>query len=163
MLDGQEVTSNVPFTSGFRKCQCTHPGYFARVPLMVFKSPSSREHFSTAISTCFASTWGSTCIAWSFMVHSLIPQVPPLRCAPVGMTNLFRYHQPGTQTNLSSRPDPDFLPRIAGHSRVCCFRYGKQHEVRQRHQAQQEIRGSAAEWRDLRCSWLVRLVERSRR
>jgi hypothetical protein len=39
-------------------------------------------------------------------------------------------------------PDPDFLPRIAGHSRVCCFRYGKQHEARQRHQAQQEIRGS---------------------
>src|ERR1700733_8870367 len=45
---------------------------------------------------------------------------------------------------LSSRPDPDFLPRIAGYSRVCCFRYGKQHEVRQRHQAQQEIRGSEA-------------------
>jgi hypothetical protein len=50
---------------------------------------------------------------------------------------------------LSSRPNPDFLPRIAGHSRVCCFRYGKQHGVRQRHQARQEIRGSAAEGRDL--------------
>jgi hypothetical protein len=47
-------------------------------------------------------------------------------------------------TELSSRPDPDFLPRIAGHSRVCCFRYGKQHEVRQRHQHLQEIRGSEA-------------------
>jgi hypothetical protein len=66
------------------------------------------------------------------------------------MTNLFGYQHPGIQTNLSSRRDPDFLPRIAGHSRVCCFRYGKQHEARQRHQPQQEIRGSAAQWRDLR-------------
>src|SRR5271155_5184225 len=57
---------------------------------------------------------------------------------------------PNPQTNWSPRPDPDFLPRIAGHSRVCCFRYGKQHEVRQRHQALQEIRGSVAQWRDLR-------------
>jgi hypothetical protein len=48
-------------------------------------------------------------------------------------------------TELSSRPGPDFLPHIAGHSRVCCFRYGKQHEVRQRHQPQREIRGSAAQ------------------
>jgi hypothetical protein len=33
------------------------------------------------------------------------PQVPPLRFAPVGMTILFGYQHPGTQTNLSSRPE----------------------------------------------------------
>src|SRR5580658_9918461 len=35
----------------------------------------------------------------------LKPQVPPLRCAPVGMTILCGYQHPGTQTNLSSRPE----------------------------------------------------------
>jgi len=39
---------------------------------------------------------------WS---KSLKQQVPPLRCAPVGMTILFGYEHPSTQTNLSSRPE----------------------------------------------------------
>ncbi len=39
-------------------------------------------------------------------------------------------------------PDPDFLPRSAGHGGVCCLRQGRQHEVHQRHQVPQGIRGS---------------------
>jgi hypothetical protein len=41
---------------------------------------------------------------------------------------------------LSSRAYPDFLPRCTGNDRVCGFHEGKPHEVRQRHQYQQEIR-----------------------
>jgi hypothetical protein len=52
--------------------------------------------------------------------------------------------QHSTRLFCHPEPDPDFLPRIAGHSRVCCFLYGKQQEARQRHQAQQEIRGSGS-------------------
>jgi hypothetical protein len=40
---------------------------------------------------------------------------------------------------------PDFLPRCTGQDRVCAFPQRKAHEVRQRHQASQEIRGSAVE------------------
>jgi hypothetical protein len=47
--------------------------------------------------------------------------------------------------------------RISCHAALdmaaCCFRKGKQHGVRQRHQLPQEIRGSAAQWRDLRFSF----------
>jgi hypothetical protein len=39
------------------------------------------------------------------MKSKIEPQVPPLRYAPVGMTILFGYQDPGTQTNLSSRPE----------------------------------------------------------
>ena len=50
-------------------------------------------------------------------------------------------------SNLSSRPERS---RISCHAaltnaRVCGFQYGKPHEVRQRHQARQEIRGSVVE------------------
>src|ERR1700728_591613 len=43
---------------------------------------------------------------------------------------------------LSSRANPDFLPRGTGHDNECAFLYGKAHEVCQRHQVPQEIRGS---------------------
>jgi hypothetical protein len=46
---------------------------------------------------------------------------------------------------ISTGAYPDFLPRCTGNDRVCGFQYGKPHEVHQRHQYQQEIRGSAVE------------------
>jgi hypothetical protein len=48
--------------------------------------------------------------------------------------------RPGEHFLYKLSLSPDFLPRIAGDSRVRSFRYGKQHEARQRHQPQQEIR-----------------------
>ncbi len=46
---------------------------------------------------------------------------------------------------FSTEANPDFLPRSTGNDRVCGFQQGKPHEVRQRHQDQQEIRGSGVE------------------
>ena len=43
---------------------------------------------------------------------------------------------------LSSRPDPDFLPRGTQDDLVCGFHQGKPHELCGTHRAQQEIRGS---------------------
>ncbi len=70
--------------------------------------------------------------------RTLVGIVPILVCmqtetglvAVVPVLSLHLHHCQGgpPPLNLSSRPDPDFLPRIAGQARVCCFRYGKQHE-----------------------------------
>jgi hypothetical protein len=46
---------------------------------------------------------------------------------------------------ISTEANPDFLLRGTGQGRVCAFLQGKAHKVCQRHQLQQEIRGSAAE------------------
>ena len=50
-------------------------------------------------------------------------------------------------SNLSSRPERTRISCYAAlpSSHVCGFQQGKPHEVRQRHQPQQEIRGSVAE------------------
>src|ERR1700722_8830016 len=45
------------------------------------------------------------------------------------------------------RANPDFLPRSTGQSRVCAFLFKEAHEISQRHQTQQEIRGSVMEYR----------------
>jgi hypothetical protein len=46
---------------------------------------------------------------------------------------------------ISTGAYPDFLPRSTGNDRACAFLYGKAHDVCQRHQPLQEIRGSAVE------------------
>ena len=81
------------------------------------------------------------------------PQVPPLRCAPVGMTNLCGCEHPSTQTDLSSRPE---RTRISCHatpdtSACAVFRKRKPHAPYQRHQDQQEIRGSGVEGPAVQC------------
>jgi hypothetical protein len=50
----------------------------------------------------------------------------------------------GAVPPLICHPDPDFLPRSTGYGRACAFLL-KAHQVRQRHQIPQEIRGSEAE------------------
>jgi hypothetical protein len=46
---------------------------------------------------------------------------------------------------ISTGAYPDFLSRCAGQDRVCAFLLRKAHDVCQRHQHPQEIRGSAVE------------------
>ena len=64
-----------------------------------------------------------------------------LRFVPRGSLNhhLIRIEAPPP---LSSRPDPDFLPRGTKDDLVCGFHQGKPHELCGTHRAQQEIRGS---------------------
>jgi hypothetical protein len=93
------------------------------------------------------------------------PQISPLRCTPVEMTNLLHGNCQLSSgctpvhgsTNLSSRPDPDFLPRSAGRGRVCCVRQGKQHEAANATKFHRKSRGSAPGFqRFSRCSTVLR-------
>jgi hypothetical protein len=74
-------------------------------------------------------------------------QVPPLRYAPVGMTPLTEGRNDSTQTELSSRPERTRISCHAALDKAACapFCKGKAHEVHQRHQVPQEIRGSVVE------------------
>jgi hypothetical protein len=64
------------------------------------------------------------------------------RFIPRGSLNqhLIRIEAPSSP--LSSRPDPDFLPRGTKDDLVCGFHQGKPHELFGTHRALQEIRGS---------------------
>ena len=53
-------------------------------------------------------------------------------------------------TELSSRPDPDFLPRIAGNASCAAFVTESSMKFANATKLVQEIRGSVAECRDLR-------------
>ncbi len=48
---------------------------------------------------------------------------------------------------------PDFLPRCTGQDRVCALPQRRAHELRQRHQIQQEIRGSEVEGPAVPCRY----------
>jgi hypothetical protein len=81
-------------------------------------------------------------------------QIPPLRYAPVGMTILFGNPRCRFQDELSSPPE---RTRISCHTALdraagAPFSKGKAHEVHQRHQVLQEIRGSAVERSAVRLS-----------
>ena len=60
---------------------------------------------------------------------------------------LHHYQGAAPPFTLSSRPERTRISCYAAltNARVCGFQYGKPHEVLQRHQARQEIRGSVAE------------------
>src|ERR1700684_2233841 len=75
------------------------------------------------------------------------PQIPPLRYAPVGMTILFGNAKYSFQDELSSRPKRTRISCHAALDKAACapFCKGKAHEVHQRHQVPQEIRGSGVE------------------
>ena len=84
------------------------------------------------------------------------PQIPPLRYAPVGMTILFGNAKYSFQDELSSRPERTRISCHAAPDMAACapFCKGKAHEVYQRHQGPQEIRGSVAEGSAMRLSAL---------
>src|SRR5450631_4656422 len=67
----------------------------------------------------------------------VVPHTSPQRwaLAPVPISSTF----------CSLGAYPDFLPRGAGQDRVCAFPQRKAHDVCQRHQHPQEIRGSVVE------------------
>jgi hypothetical protein len=75
------------------------------------------------------------------------PQIPPLRYAPVGMTISLGSAGYRFQDELSSRPERTRISCHAALDKAACapFCKGKAHEVHQRHQVPQEIRGSVVE------------------
>jgi hypothetical protein len=88
------------------------------------------------------------------------------RCASSAERNLsIRITKPNERVKskfvIPTEANPDFLPRYAGHGRVCGFPYRKPHEGRQRHKRQQEIRGSVAEGSAVRLGWLPKLWVRT--
>jgi hypothetical protein len=80
-------------------------------------------------------------------------QVPPLRCASVGMTNLVlclsKQQLSGKTTTpnlvIPTGANPDFLSRCTRQIHVCAYPLRKAHALNQHHQTPQEIRGSVVE------------------
>jgi hypothetical protein len=58
------------------------------------------------------------------------PQVPPLRFAPVGMTNWFECRDAGTQTELSSRPERTRISYIAAPPKATYAAFRKESRMK---------------------------------
>src|ERR1700733_14084861 len=77
---------------------------------------------------------------------------PPTQATPArqGLAGYFAGASPAEAKAQDRSGDPDFLPRSTGLGRGCALPSRRAHEVRQRHQAPQEIRGASKKAQPIR-------------